>query len=74
MADTKDIAWRYAPLWATLFGAGATLLKKVGTHYIMKRKVTLEWSDVGFALLTAALSYGSFRKQYGGDDAVWYKR
>lgn len=65
MARKRDVFWKYAPLWATLFGASATLLKKLGTHYIMERDVQLEWSDFATAVVTAGIGYVSFRKQYG---------
>lgn len=63
--EHDDILWKYAPLWATLFGASATVIKKLGTHYIMKREVDLEWSDLATAVLTATISYASFRHRYG---------
>lgn len=56
-----------AILWAVLFGAGTTLLKKVGTRYIMGEKARLNWSDLGVAVLTGTLSYVSFRNSYDDD-------
>lgn len=59
---------KYAPVWAVLFAGATTLTKSLGTRYILKKKWTFQWSDVGAALVGAALGYGFFRMQYGNKD------
>ena len=60
----KTPSRRTAVLWAVLFGAGTTLLKKAGTRYLMGQKMRLEWTDLTTALLSGTLSYVSFRNSY----------
>ena len=57
---------RYAAVaWAVLFGAGTTLVKKVGTRYLMDdEKMRLEWSDLTTVAVSAAVSYLSFRSSH----------
>jgi hypothetical protein len=58
---------RTAVVWAVLFGAGTTLMKKAGTRYLMGEKIRLDWSDLTTALLSGTLSYVSFRRSYDDD-------
>ena len=76
MASNRSIFWKYAPAWAVVFAAGATLAKSVGQHYILKREWDLRWSDAGAALAGAALSYTLFRLQHGNasENDAWYRR
>ncbi len=72
--EPNDRPNEYAPLIAIALGAGATLLKKASVRYVTKREARLEWSDVGVALVTAAITYYSFRSNYGSEKEAWYKR
>jgi hypothetical protein len=58
---------RTAVVWAVLFGAGTTLMKKVGTRYLMDEKIRLDWSDLATALASGTISYLSFRRSYDDD-------
>lgn len=73
-SEPNDRPNEYAPLIAIALGAGATLLKKASVRYVTERRMRLEWSDLGVALATAAITYYSFRRQYGSDEKAWYKR
>ena len=76
MASNRSIFRKYAPAWAVLFAAGATFVKSIGQHYILKREWELRWSDAGAALIGAAVGYATFRMQHGdvSENDAWYKR
>jgi hypothetical protein len=62
---SEETTSRYtAVAWAVLFGAGTTLVKKVGTRYLMDEKMRLEWSDLTTVAVSAAVSYLSFRSSH----------
>lgn len=58
---------RTAIAWAVLFGASTTLMKKIGTRYLMNEKMRLDWSDLTTAVVSGTLSYISFRRSYDDD-------
>ena len=52
-----------------------TILKKVLTRFLLKRKWTLNLSDLGMAVVTSAISFAAFRRKHGEiDESRWYKR
>lgn len=65
MRFNKDVFWKYAPVWVMLFSTSATLVKKTGERYLLERNWDLQWSDLGTAVLGAAVGYGSFRLSHG---------
>ena len=76
MASKKDTAKenarRYAPLWVILFSTGATLLKSIGQHYAVDRRIRLTPKDIGIAFAGAALGYVTFRLRKGTHSDHWY--
>lgn len=58
---------RTAILWAVLFGAGTTLMKKAVTRYLMGEKARLEWADLTTAVISGTISYVSFRRSHDDD-------
>lgn len=75
MPERRDSLWRYAPIWAVLFGAAASLTKSLGTQYILRRKWIFKWSDVATALAGATLGYITFRLRFGQKkEKHWYTR
>lgn len=76
MSKAERVSWKYAPLWAVLFAAGATLVKSMGQRYILKREWDFKPSDVATALGGATLGYLTFRARHGDmhDRGHWYER
>lgn len=67
LAGEKMPTRETALLWSVLFGAGTTLVKKLVTRYLMDEKMRLEWADLTTAVLSATISYVSFRNSYDDD-------
>lgn len=63
----KTTSRRTAVAWAVLFGAGTTLVKKIGTRYLMDEKMRLEWADLTTVAISATVSYLSFRRSHDDD-------
>ena len=75
MFEKRDSLWKYAPVWAVLFAASASLLKRLGTQYILKREVDFKWADAGTALVGAVIGYVTFRMRFGEKKSDhWYTR
>lgn len=72
---TGNAMRRYAPLWAVLIGAAATVAKETSTRYLVERTWRLKPSDFLVGLFVSVLSYFMFRMRYGHKhEESWYKR